>query len=88
MYDYVVSLREGIMDAWGGIIGAMKASGKSKIPLPASSTTPANILQAEVLQQHVSAIFTLLSLIASDINRSESLMRASMGVIGYVYCFG
>jgi importin subunit beta-1 len=30
MYDYVVSLREGIMDAWGGIIGAMKSSGKSK----------------------------------------------------------
>lgn len=30
MYDYVVSLREGIMDAWGGIIGAMKASSKSK----------------------------------------------------------
>lgn len=30
MYDYVVSLREGIMDAWGGIIGAMKVSSKSK----------------------------------------------------------
>ena len=29
MYDYVVALREGIMDAWGGIIGAMKSSGKS-----------------------------------------------------------
>lgn len=29
MYDYVISLREGIMDAWGGIIGAMKISGKS-----------------------------------------------------------
>jgi hypothetical protein len=32
MYDYVISLREGIMDAWGGIIGAMKISGKSKDP--------------------------------------------------------
>lgn len=30
MYDYVVSLREGIMDAWGGIIGAMKAGEKSE----------------------------------------------------------
>lgn len=30
MYDYVISLREGIMDAWGGIIGAMKASDKSR----------------------------------------------------------
>lgn len=31
MVDYVISLREGIMDAWGGIIGAMKASDKSKL---------------------------------------------------------
>jgi importin subunit beta-1 len=30
MFEYVVSLREGIMDAWGGIIGAMKASGTSR----------------------------------------------------------
>jgi len=30
MYDYVISLREGIMDAWGGIIGAMKAGDKRK----------------------------------------------------------
>jgi hypothetical protein len=29
MFDYVVSLREGIMDAWGGIIGAMKVGEKS-----------------------------------------------------------
>jgi len=65
MYDYVVSLREGIMDAWGGIIGAMKASSKT-----------------QALQQYVQAIFALLALIATDINRSESLMRASMGVIG------
>jgi importin subunit beta-1 len=30
MFEYVISLREGIMDAWGGIIGAMKAGNKSK----------------------------------------------------------
>ncbi|KAK4959557.1 hypothetical protein LTR28_005277 [Elasticomyces elasticus] len=29
MLDYVVSLREGIMDAWGGIIIATKSGGKS-----------------------------------------------------------
>ncbi|KAG5992211.1 hypothetical protein E4U52_002977 [Claviceps spartinae] len=65
MVDYVVSLREGIMDAWGGIIGAMKISNKTHI-----------------LQQYISTIFNLLGLIASDTLRSESLMRASMGVIG------
>jgi importin subunit beta-1 len=65
LYDYVISLREGIMDAWGGIIGAMKSSGKT-----------------QPLQPHVSAIFQILGLIANDQNRSESLMRAAMGVIG------
>ncbi|UPK96428.1 hypothetical protein LCI18_007363 [Fusarium solani-melongenae] len=65
MFDYVISLREGIMDAWGGIIGAMKVSQKT-----------------QALQQYVPIIFQLLSLIANDMNRSESLMRAAMGVIG------
>ncbi|KAI8623385.1 armadillo-type protein [Xylariaceae sp. FL1651] len=65
MYDYVISLREGIMDAWGGIIGAMKISGKT-----------------QALQPYVQSIFQLLNIIAQDMNRSESLMRSSMGVIG------
>ncbi|KAI2468157.1 ARM repeat-containing protein [Annulohypoxylon bovei var. microspora] len=65
LYDYVISLREGIMDAWGGIIGALKISGK----------TP-------VLQPYVQSIFQLLNIISQDMNRSESLMRSSMGVIG------
>jgi hypothetical protein len=37
MYDYVTSLREGIMDAWSGIIIAMK-QGKSKSELPFALT--------------------------------------------------
>lgn len=65
MYDYLISLREGIMDAWGGIIGAMKSSDKTS-----------------VLQPYVESVFQLLHVIANDMNRSESLMRASMGVIG------
>ncbi|KAI1365405.1 armadillo-type protein [Xylaria arbuscula] len=65
MYDYVISLREGIMDAWGGIIGAMKISGKT-----------------QALQPYVQSIFQLLNIIAQDGNRSESLMRSAMGVIG------
>ena len=34
MLDYVISLREGIMDAWGGIILGLKAGGKSKSIYP------------------------------------------------------
>lgn len=65
MFDYVVTLREGIMDAWGGIIGAMKTSNKTA-----------------VLQPYVPSIFEMLNVIANDNNRSESLMRSAMGVIG------
>ncbi|KAI1101014.1 ARM repeat-containing protein [Jackrogersella minutella] len=65
LYDYVISLREGIMDAWGGIIGAMKLSGKT-----------------QALQPYVQSIFHLLNVISQDMNRSESLMRSSMGVVG------
>ncbi|KAL2886046.1 Importin subunit beta-1 [Ceratocystis lukuohia] len=66
MIDYVISLREGIMDAWGGIIPAMKASGK-----------------ATALQPYVESIFALLNSIATNyLNRSEPLLRSSMGVIG------
>ncbi|RYO89475.1 hypothetical protein DL766_007623 [Monosporascus sp. MC13-8B] len=65
MFDYVISLREGIVDAWSGIIGAMKLGGKT-----------------QALQPYVQAIFHLLNLIANDMNRSEPLMRSTMGVIG------
>ncbi|EEH09716.1 importin subunit beta-1 [Histoplasma capsulatum G186AR] len=65
MLDYIVSLREGIMDAWGGILLAYKG-------------TP----NANGLQPYVESIFQLLNIIAQDNNRSEGLLRASMGVIG------
>lgn len=65
MLDYIVSLREGIMDAWAGIIMAMIASKK-----------------AGVLRPYVDSIFRLLHLVFQDQNRSEPLLRSSMGVIG------
>ncbi|KAK4194278.1 armadillo-type protein [Triangularia verruculosa] len=34
MFDYVITLREGIMDAWGGIINAMKAGNKTEVLQP------------------------------------------------------
>lgn len=63
--QYVISLREGIMDAWGGILLAYKG-------------TP----QIGALQPYVEPIFQLLHLISSDSQRSEGLMRSTMGVLG------
>ncbi|KAE8149427.1 armadillo-type protein [Aspergillus avenaceus] len=65
MVEYIISLREGIMDAWGGIVLSYKG-------------TP----QVTQLQPYVETIFQLLHLIFQDGNKSEGLMRASMGVLG------
>jgi importin subunit beta-1 len=66
MLDYVISLREGIMDAWDGIVVAMRSGGK------------VGLLDGTV----VDGIFGLLKTVWQDQNRSEPLMRSSMGVIG------
>ncbi|KAF2143455.1 uncharacterized protein K452DRAFT_225317 [Aplosporella prunicola CBS 121167] len=65
MLDYIVSLREGIMDAWDGAIIAMRDGGNQQALLP-----------------YVEPIFALLHTIHTDANRTEALMRSSMGVIG------
>ncbi|RAL05165.1 karyopherin beta [Aspergillus ibericus CBS 121593] len=65
MQDYIVSLREGIMDAWGGILLSYKG-------------TP----QVDQLHPFVDQIFQVLHSISQDFNRSEGLMRATMGVLG------
>jgi importin subunit beta-1 len=86
MYDYVISLREGIMDAWGGIIGAMKMSNKSmSIAFLHHLTQSLTLTPAQALQPYVQSIFQLLNIISQDMNRSEALMRSAMGVIGYVF---
>ncbi|KAJ5819218.1 hypothetical protein N7474_004809 [Penicillium riverlandense] len=65
MVDYIVSLREGIMDAWGGILLSYKGHP-----------------QITQIQPFVESIFQLLHNISQEGNRSEGLMRSSMGVIG------
>ncbi|KJX95888.1 importin subunit beta-1 like protein [Zymoseptoria brevis] len=67
MLDYIVSLREGIMDAWSGIVMALRASGKQQL-----------------LQPYVESIFQLLQSVYADPNRTEALLRSSMGVVGDV----
>ncbi|KAJ5925990.1 hypothetical protein N7454_007500 [Penicillium verhagenii] len=65
MVEYIVSLREGIMDAWGGILLSYKGSP-----------------QITQLQPFVESIFGLLHIISKEGDRSEGLMRSSMGVLG------
>ena len=86
--DYVVSLREGVMDAWSGAIIAMKADNKStSYGLSIMVGYIANALKGERLKPYVESIFRLLRSVADDQNKSEALLRSAMGVIGYVELF-
>jgi importin subunit beta-1 len=69
LHEYVTSLREGIMDAWDGIIISTILGDKTQLLAP-----------------HVDGIFQLIHTIYNDQNRSEPLLRSSMGVVGYVVC--
>jgi importin subunit beta-1 len=44
--------------------------------------TIANLFPAPLLQPYVESIFHLLNIVWLDQNKSDALMRASMGIIG------
>lgn len=83
MLEYIVSLREGIMDAWGGILLAYKGTPQGKRFLETLNLFDLNAdFVVATLQPYVEQIFQLLHMISQDTSRSEGLMRASMGVLG------
>lgn len=65
LFDYVNSLREGIVEAYVGITQAMKSGGKAELLLP-----------------YVQPIFGLLALIHNERDKTESLTRATIGLLG------
>jgi importin subunit beta-1 len=78
MAEYIISLREGIMDAWDGIILAMQAGNKSKFVDQASASN----MTDQILAPYIPMVFRLLGIIYQDPNRSEALLRTCMGVLG------
>lgn len=79
MLDYIISLREGIMDAWSGAILAMKQGKGMRVIVESQKilTSP-----AQLLTPYIESIFTTLNIVSQDPNRSEALLRSTMGVIG------
>ena len=67
MYDYIVSLREGIMDAWGGIVIAFKGTEKVQVLEPHVQT--------------IWEFLTIVARDDPE-KRSEGLLRSMMGVMG------
>ncbi|CAI4211184.1 unnamed protein product [Parascedosporium putredinis] len=79
-----------ILQCFGDIAVAIEGHFETYLPVvaqvlqQASSVTasPRVLTRSGALEQFVPSIFTLLQLIADDLNRSEALMRSAMGVIG------
>lgn len=82
MLDYIVSLREGIMDAWSGIVMALRTSDKRKWPRSCNLSTILINPTEQLLLPYVESIFQLLQSVYNDPNRTEALLRSSMGVLG------
>ena len=81
LLDYIVSLRSGIADAWGGMILAFKGTNEGKSLSLQNMANTDRCLVAH-LQGFVQSIFQFLETVAADANHNEGLLRACMGVIG------
>lgn len=82
MLDYIVSLRQGIADAWGGIVLGFKGTPKGTTSSFLVSHSLLTACLAPVLQTYVQNIFDLLKTVSGDMNRNEGLLRACMGLMG------
>jgi importin subunit beta-1 len=82
LVDYIVSLREGIMDAWDGAIVAMSKGNKCRYNPEYGTRLFYSCSTAELLKPYVEIIFQMLHTVFQDPNRTEALLRSSMGVIG------
>ncbi|KAM0747802.1 ARM repeat-containing protein [Meredithblackwellia eburnea MCA 4105] len=65
LVDYINGLREGILEAYVGVVGGLKTGGKAEILLP-----------------YINSIFTFLHLALTDQDRTESILRAAIGLLG------
>ncbi|BGP19924.1 hypothetical protein JCM10213_002282 [Rhodosporidiobolus nylandii] len=65
LVDYVNGLREGILEAYTGVVGAVKTGGKSDLLLP-----------------YISSIFSFLHLVLTDQDRTDSILRSAIGLLG------
>ncbi len=84
MQDYLDQLLDGIMDAWSGIIIAVRESGKRSFFLYSPHSRDSCIDQPteHLLRPYVESIFDLLRLVQQDHSVREDTVRAALGILG------
>lgn len=72
MVEYLNELREGILEAYTGIIQGLK--GDDKTPHP----------DIQLIEPHVPFIVQFITVVALDADKADSNVAACAGLVGYV----
>jgi importin subunit beta-1 len=82
LVDYVSQLREGILEAYTGIVTGLKNTEKGK-QSPGADIPPSDMLcSVQLLLPHVPSILELIQRCLSDEERTDALVRLAMGLLG------
>lgn len=84
MVDYIISLRESILEAYTGIVTGMKSSGKSRSHFGDSVALNLTLhfLSGQLLLPYVASIFNFLQTALTDQERTEGIIKSSVGLLG------
>jgi len=72
MIDYLNELREGVLEAFTGIVQGLKGDGNAPSP------------DVQLLEPHVLFIVQFITLVAQDTDHSDGNVAASAGLVGWV----
>jgi importin subunit beta-1 len=70
MVDYLNELREGVLEAYTGIVQGLKGDGNAPNP------------DIQLLEPHVPFIVQFITFVAQDTDHSDSNVSASAGLVG------
>jgi len=70
MIDYLNELREGVLEAFTGIVQGLKGDGNAPSP------------DVQLLEPHVLFIVQFITLVAQDTDHSDGNVAASAGLVG------
>lgn len=82
LVDYVGQLREGILEAYTGIVTGLKSTAKGSHHCLCMNVLSLTTRAASLLLNHAQSILDLVQRCLADEERSDALMRLSYGLIG------
>lgn len=75
MVDWLNELREGIVEAYSGIIQGLKGE----------DAGPAAVASLAILEHHVPVMAQFLTVVARDTNKHDKVLSGACGLVGLVF---